>query len=67
MPSIPTMPTTEEIELVESFFEMQGLDKTAWEGNPGLDVETKAIMEVIFAEQREVRVADYCGADADEE
>ena len=50
-----------KIEPIESMFEMPALDDAFFDGKPGLDVETKAILKALFSEKHEVKVFDYCG------
>ena len=46
---------------IESTFEMPALDQAFFDGKPGLDVETKAVLEALFSESHTVKVFDYCG------
>ena len=46
---------------IESSFEMPPLDRSFFDGKPGLDVETKAIMMALFSESRMVKVLDHVG------
>ena len=48
-------------EPIESEFDMPALDCAFFDGKPGLDAETKAVMMALFSESHTVKVFDYCG------
>ena len=50
-----------KIEPIESMFEMPVLDTSFFDGKPGLDVETKAMLQALFCEENSAMVPDYYG------
>ena len=51
------------IELIEPGFDEPGFEvpRAFFDGKPGLDVETKVVLEALFSETHMVKVFDYCG------
>ena len=48
-------------EVMKSTFETVILDQAFFDGKPGLDAETKAVMMVLFSEEYMMSIFDYCG------
>ena len=67
--SAPTWGNMMIIEPIESMFDMPALDCAFFDGKPGLDAETKAILMALFhaLHKDEIIIPDYYGDLQDDE